>query len=67
MAFVMDLEKMCAWLKEVGIPADNVRRVVIDISVDDAAMVYIEQYGEESILDVTPPKVGWRQRVPGDT
>jgi hypothetical protein len=43
-------------LHEQGIISKNVRRVIIDASVDEALKLYIEEYGDERMLhlDVMP-------------
>ena len=39
-------------------PDDHVRRVIIDISVDSAVIVYIERYGDSRLLDLVIPVLG---------
>jgi hypothetical protein len=45
------------WLKRAKIYTDGqaVRRVVIDIAVEEPVRVYVEQYGTDALLDVQPP------------
>ena len=45
-------ERLCAAL---GIDPKKTRRIVLDVSVDDAISVYIEQYGDERLLDLELP------------
>jgi hypothetical protein len=35
-------------------PDDHVRRVIIDIDVSSAVIVYIERYGDTRLLDLVP-------------
>ncbi len=46
--------KMLAALTEAGIirDGDHVRRVIIDINVELAVVVYVERYGDERLLDL---------------
>lgn len=37
---------------------DHVRRVIIDINVSDAVLVYIERYGDSRLLDFVVPVLG---------
>jgi len=41
-------------LKDAGIvnDGDYVRRVIIDIDVSKAVVVYVERYGDERLLDI---------------
>lgn len=39
-------------MREAGIPVDDCRRVVIDIKSGDVPMIYIEQYGSETVLNI---------------
>ena len=47
-------QKMFDALKEAGIvrDGDNVRRVIIDISVECPVVVHVERYGDERLLDL---------------
>lgn len=42
-------------LRDAGIlqPDDKTKRVVIDASVDAAVKIYIENYGDERLLEIT--------------
>lgn len=39
-------------MREAGIPVDLCRRVVIDIQVNEVPIVYIEQYGDQTVLNI---------------
>jgi len=47
--------KMLDALKEAGIirDGDYVHRVVIDITIDKAVIMYVERYGDTRLLDLT--------------
>ena len=47
--------KMLAVLTEAGIirDGDYVYRVVIDITIDKAVIMYVERYGDTRLLDLT--------------
>jgi hypothetical protein len=47
--------KMLDALREAGIirDADYVYRVVIDITIDKAVIMYVERYGDTRLLDLT--------------
>lgn len=39
-------------LREAGLSDNQTRRVIIDIDVNCAVVIYTEKYGDEKILDV---------------
>ena len=41
-------------LLDAGVVAveDRVRRVVIDVAVDEAIVIYVERYGDDRLLDI---------------
>lgn len=48
---------------------DHVRRVIIDINVSDAVIVYIERYGDSRLLDLVIPvlasaEIRWTDKIP---
>jgi len=47
---------------------DHVRRVIIDINVSDAVVVYIERYGDSRMLDLIPvlggAEIRWSDKIP---
>lgn len=45
---------------------DRVRRVVIDATVGDATIMYVERFGDEKLLKVVPALVGVEVRVVGE-
>lgn len=44
--------RVAEWLRDMGIDARGVRRVVIDIKLEDIVTVYVERFGTEKMLDV---------------
>jgi hypothetical protein len=45
-------------LREAGLADDNTRRVVIDIQAGYAPVVYIEKFGDESLIKVAQAVAG---------
>lgn len=45
-------DELFAALKAAGIADENTRRVVIDISVTNVVMVYVEKYADTRIIEV---------------
>lgn len=46
--------------EKAGIDPNYVRRIVIDLQVGDAGVVYVELLGDESMLDVNINEIGVR-------
>lgn len=58
-------------LRQAGIihDGDHVRRVIIDINVSDAVIVYIERFGDSRLLDLVIPvlasaEIRWADKIP---
>jgi hypothetical protein len=49
------------WIKQIalsqGINYDRIRRVIIDAKAAEPVVMYLEQYGDDSILALQPPQV----------
>jgi hypothetical protein len=45
---------------------DRVRRVVIDATVNEATVMYVERFGDEKLLEVVPALVGVEIRAVGE-
>lgn len=47
------------WLRESGIlgPEEMVRRIVIEITIDDDVRVFVERLASEEMLAVRPPRI----------
>lgn len=52
---IIDGDAFLQWLSGAGIIPNTTRRVVIDACVGEALMLYIEQYGTKSFIDLEPP------------
>jgi hypothetical protein len=48
--------ELSKWLEGIGV-ASGWSRVIIDIDMDSAVKVYVEQYATTKILDFTPPEL----------
>ena len=46
------------WAEALGIDLSQTRRIVIDIPCHDVVRVYVEQFGTERLLKITPPSDG---------
>lgn len=55
MAFVVNDGVMDAWLNNLGIKDTQAYRIVIDMKVGEVAKVYVECYGDESMLELGLP------------
>lgn len=45
-------EELTDAMRAAGIPVDLCRRVVIDIQVNEVPIIYIEQYGDQTVLNI---------------
>lgn len=43
------------WLKRAGLPTEQVKRIIIDLTVGEVAMIYIEKFCSTKILKVQSP------------
>lgn len=58
------------WACRVGIckPEDEVRRFILDIGIDDVALVYVEKYADKTCVELQWPEIRHVRRVdPGTT
>lgn len=46
------------WAEALGIDPSECRRVVIDASVNNVLLVYVEKIGTTRLLDIQPPNPG---------
>lgn len=65
-------EELWAALRDSGIvrEGDYVRRVIIDIDVSSAVLVYIERFADTRALEILPvighggPEIRWADKIP---
>jgi hypothetical protein len=66
-AFVGEMSsyKWFEWACEAKIckPGDEVRRMILDIGIDDAVIVYIEKYTDSEHIEVRLPEIQHVRRV----
>lgn len=56
-------EELMDWLKAEGLPIDECRRVIIDITVGAPVVIYVEKYGTHAMLELLPPDIKAAQIV----
>lgn len=42
------------WLRAMGVDTSMSRRVVIDIDIESAVIIYVEQYANKAMMDALP-------------
>lgn len=66
-AFVgeMSCYKCFEWACEVGIckPGDQIRRLILDIGIDDVVIVYLEKYTDAERIEVRLPAIQHVRKV----
>jgi hypothetical protein len=66
-AFVGEIKggEWFGWACKVGIckPDDEVRRFILDIGIDDVAIVYVEKYADRDCVEVRLPEIQHVRRV----
>ena len=50
---IIGRDVMLAIATALDIPTDNLRRIVLDVPYDNAAVVYTEQIGDDRLLEIS--------------
>ena len=46
---------MIKWISSMGLVPENTRRIVIDVPVNGAVIIYAELYGTTKMINIVPP------------